>query len=98
MKITLNTPGHEHIVALDNRGAAIGYLSEIDTEEMVGYRIGKIYDKEPGPSGVRFFEPVDPNDIGVKYPAYELHREVHPIKISELIDRRTGKPWVPSEE
>lgn len=98
MKITRHTPGSENIVALDSRGVAIGYLAEIDTEKMVGYRIGKIYDKEPGPSGVRFFEPIDPNDVGSKYRMDELHREIHPVKISELLDRRTGKPWEQSEE
>lgn len=97
MKITTATPGAEHIVALDAEGRVIGHLVEIDTEKMEGFRIGKVYDKEPGPTGRRrYFEPVSPQEIGVgrKHQLTDLVREVVPVKIAELIDRRTGKPWV----
>lgn len=100
MIIDRSTPGHEHVVALDKHGTVIGFLMEIDTERMLGWQIGKVYDKEPGPTGVRFFEPVNPDDVrvGGKYSIDELHRGVRPIEISELLDRRTGKAWVADED
>ena len=98
MKITPLHPESVYVLALDEKGDAIGFLTEIDTDKMEGYQVGYVRDRaDSAHPPHRFFDPVHPSEMHL-HDISKLCRRVMPIPIHELLDRRTGAAWVSTEE